>query len=184
MMSKCSRRALFVLALGLSLAAAPAARAGQEPGKDSPAGSKPAKAETLKWHSFNEGLDLAAKAKKTVLVDVYTNWCGWCKRMDATTYRNAKVIAELNADYVLVKLNAEDETEITYKREATTPERLSHEVFGVTGYPTTVFLRSDGEIITPLPGYREGELFAQILKFIGTGAYRDQKWEAWQKTNS
>jgi thioredoxin-related protein len=138
----------------------------------------------LKWHSFDEGMRLAAETKKVVLVDVYTSWCGWCKRMELTTYKDAKVIQDLNDHFVLVKLNAESARPLTYKEEKTTEQRLSHEVFGVTGYPTTVFLRADGEIITPVSGYLAADRFHLVLTFIGTGAYESTKWADYLKKNS
>ena len=182
------RGALIVLLLGAALAAcAPGARAAgssRKASKDA-APKDAAGSSKLKWYSFDEGSKLAAKNHKAMLVDVYTDWCGWCKRMDASTYKDSLVITELNADFVPIKLNAEhDDEELTYKGEKMTARRLAGEVFGVTGYPCTMFLKADGEVISPLPGYREAPLFTLILKFIGTGAYQKQKWPEFQKANS
>ena len=155
-----------------------------EGGSGSLKGEAEQRAVELKWHSFDEGMRLAAETKKVVLVDVYTSWCGWCKRMELTTYKDAKVIQDLNDHFVLVKLNAESARPLTYKEEKTTEQRLSHEVFGVTGYPTTVFLRADGEIITPVSGYLAADRFHTVLTFIGTGAYESTKWADYLKKNS
>src|SRR5438132_1421419 len=46
------------------------------------------KGKEVKWLNWNEGYTQAAKDNKTMLVDVYTSWCGWCKRMDHDTYTN------------------------------------------------------------------------------------------------
>jgi len=182
------RGALSVFLLGLALAAAapgaPAASRKTSASRASRATAPKGLPGTLTWHSFDEGAQLAAQNHKALLVDVYTDWCGWCKRMDASTYKDSLVIAELNRNFVAVKLNAEKDDEISYKGEKTTPRRLASEVFGVTGYPCTVFLKADGEIISPLPGYREAPLFTLILRYIGTGAYEKQKWADFQKANS
>ena len=154
----------------------------QAPGAAGASSEKPAA--EIKWHSFDEGMRLAAETKKAVLVDVYTSWCGWCQRMEKTTYRDPKVVQELNEHFVLVKLNAESARVLTYKDEKSTEQRLSHEVFGVTGFPTTVFLRADGEIITPVSGYLPADRFYVVLTFIGTGAYESTKWADYLKKNS
>jgi thioredoxin-related protein len=61
----------------------------------------------LKWYGFDEGLAKAKKENKFLLVDFYTDWCGWCKKMDSETYANKNIIKLLNKDFVLVKLNPE-----------------------------------------------------------------------------
>jgi thiol:disulfide interchange protein len=58
--------------------------------------TKPAESE-LKWYGWNEGYPLAKKEGKLILVDAYTDWCGWCKKMDRDTYANADVIKNLKA---------------------------------------------------------------------------------------
>lgn len=61
----------------------------------------------ITWLGFNEGLSKAAKEKKLVLIDVYTDWCIWCKEMDKNVYTDKSVIDYMNKHYVPVKLNAE-----------------------------------------------------------------------------
>jgi thioredoxin-related protein len=61
----------------------------------------------LKWYGFEEGYKKAVKEKKILLVDAYTDWCGWCKVMDRETYTNAEVITALNSNFVCVKFNPE-----------------------------------------------------------------------------
>ena len=53
----------------------------------------------VKWMNFNEGYTLAKKKNKVMLVDVYTEWCGWCKRMDKDTYAKPNIANELNKNY-------------------------------------------------------------------------------------
>ncbi|CUT04904.1 DUF255 domain-containing protein, partial [Candidatus Kryptobacter tengchongensis] len=45
----------------------------------------------LKWYSFSDGLKLAKSENKKVLIDVYTDWCEWCKKMDEEVYTNSTV---------------------------------------------------------------------------------------------
>ena len=56
---------------------------------------------------FESGFVKAKREGKILLVDVYTDWCGYCKKMDRETYTDAKIIEKLNKDFVMVKLNPE-----------------------------------------------------------------------------
>ena len=127
----------------------------------------PARAE-IGWRKWDEGLREAAAAKKPVLVDVYTDWCGWCRRMDRDVYRRADVGEYLARHFVSVKLNAESRASARYETRATTEQGLAGR-FRVNGYPTTVFLRPDGTHLVNVPGYVPPERFLLLLRFVGDG---------------
>jgi len=61
----------------------------------------------LTWLSYNEGLALAEKENKYILIDFYTDSCGYCKKMDKETYSKEEVKKFLNENFVVVKVNAE-----------------------------------------------------------------------------
>ncbi len=62
----------------------------------------------IQWMKFEEAIAANTKQPKMILVDVYTDWCGWCKKMDKETFTNPKVIAHLKQNFYAVKLNAEN----------------------------------------------------------------------------
>jgi len=129
------------------------------------------------WCSWNEGLAAAAGTGKPVIVDVYTDWCGWCKRMDRDTYSRADVSAYVNRHFVMVRLNAESNERVTYAGQTLTGRTLAGG-FQVTGYPTTIFLRASGEHLVNVPGYLSPEKFMKLVRYIGDGAMdRGVKWE-------
>lgn len=132
----------------------------------------------LVWNSLEAGLAEAKKTDRKVLIDVYTNWCGWCKRMDKETFNHADIATYLSKQYVLVKLNAESSSKTRYKDKDMTETELAR-AFGVRGYPTLVFLDPRGEIITVYPGYVKAEDFLPMIKFIGESAYEKMKWDAY-----
>ncbi|RMG18380.1 MAG: DUF255 domain-containing protein, partial [Bacteroidetes bacterium] len=69
----------------------------------------------INWVSIEEAAKLAQQDGKKILIDVYTDWCGWCKKMDKATYANAEVANYINANFHAVKFNAEQREEVVLK---------------------------------------------------------------------
>lgn len=136
-------------------------------------GNKPEPQDTVKskasftWLDFESGYAKAKTEKKILLIDVYTDWCGWCKVMDRTTYSNAEVIEKLNASFVMVKLNPEKERTYVFGDKTMTSGELHRWLgYGRTyGYPTTYFMVAPGtnEDRYAAEGYLEPEEFIKIL---------------------
>ena len=113
-----------------------------------------AAASAIGWeHDLGAALRRATTEKKLVMVDFYTDWCGWCKRLDQTTLADGAVQKAIT-HLVPVKLDAEREG-------AQEASRL-----GVDGYPTIVFLSSSGDEVGRIPGYLEAGPFLQELNNI------------------
>ncbi|MEZ4777533.1 MAG: thioredoxin family protein [Bacteroidia bacterium] len=147
-------------------------------------------AEQIKWLSIEEAVAAAAKDKKKIVVDVYTDWCGWCKKLDKDTYSQAEVIAYVNRNYHAVKFNAEQKEDITvggvtYKY-INNGRRGYHELAanmlnGRMSYPSTVFFDHQLNIITNVPGYHDAKEMLTILNFLGEDAYKTTSWDTYQK---
>ena len=134
----------------------------------------------LKWESFNGGIEHAKSNHKKVLVDVYTEWCGWCKKMDQNVYTDQSVKEYLSKNFVVIKMNAEGDGTVSYKGKEYSPAQLAA-LFGVTGYPTTLFLKDDSEPITVLPGYLEAPMFLHILSYIAEDQYESKQFDQYLK---
>ena len=130
-------------------------------------------AEDVVWKSFDKGLKDAAASKKYGFIDVYTDWCGYCKLLDAKTLRAEPVVAELRKNFVSIKLNAESDEVVTYKGKKITQRELSA-MWGVEGFPTMLFLNHQGEIIGSFNSFAEADLMLNLLKYISSGA-REKK---------
>jgi thioredoxin-related protein len=132
-------------------------------------------AKNPRWNKFDDGMKLAKQSGKKILVDVYTDWCSWCKTMDAKTYSDKNVVDYLEKNFVIIKLNAEAKEIITYSGHQISPADFAQGM-SLTGYPSTVFLKSNGEAITMLPGYIEPGKFIHMLRFIAENHYEKKKF--------
>lgn len=143
----------------------------------------------VKWMTFAEAVEKSKSAKKKIFIDVYTNWCGWCKVMDKNTFNDAKVAAILNENFYPVKFNAEQREDVVFN--GTTykfvPNGNSgyHELAAALlnskmSYPTVVFLDENFGMIQPLPGYMKPDEFHPIVQFIGEDHYKTIKWPDFQ----
>jgi thioredoxin-related protein len=104
--------------------------------------------------------------------------------MDHDVYARADVRDYLANRFVLVKLNAEAQDGLQYDGKDLTSAGLA-EQFRVTGYPTTVFLKSTGTHLINVPGYVPPDRFLLVLRFIGEGHMeKGVEWEAFLKANS
>jgi len=139
--------------------------------------------ESLKWTNITDGMKQASTAKKKMLVDVYTDWCGWCKKMEKDTYGDDCVKNYLAQNYVLIRLNAESDSKETVGNEEVTQADIAS-AFRVDGYPTTVFLTADGQRITSVPGYMKPAEFLQVLKYIGENYYEKMNFQDYLNSQS
>jgi len=140
----------------------------------------------VKWYSIEEAFELTKKEPKKIMIDVYTDWCSWCKVMDSNTFSN-KIIADyINGNFYAVKFDAEQKTDVvlngkSYKYVASGRRgynELAAELLnGQLGYPSVVFLDEKTNMIQPIQGYYEAKPFDQIIKFIGNNAYKTVKWD-------
>lgn len=148
--------------------------------------------EVIKWHTFTEAVELSKKNPKKMFIDVFTEWCGWCKKMDASTFKDPKITKLMNKYFYAVKLDAEMKDSVkfqdhVFKNPDPNGRRSTHELAmsllnGQMSYPTAVFMDEKFGIITPLPGYQTAEGLEPILVFIGENKYVDTKWEDFIKT--
>ncbi|HQK95102.1 MAG TPA: thioredoxin family protein [Armatimonadota bacterium] len=108
-------------------------------------------AEGIQWVSdLDQAVRSAAAEKKPVMVDFYTDWCSWCKKLDSDTYTDTEV-QKLAARFVNAKVDAE-------------ADRAAAEKYQVDGFPTIVFLSPDGEEIHRIGGYAPPEKFLKEMQ--------------------
>jgi thioredoxin-related protein len=121
----------------------------------------------LNWYGIEEGYAKAVAEQKVLLIDAYTEWCGWCKVMDKKTYTDVRVIEALNRDFVCVKFNPEVAKTFSLGGKAFNQTSFHQWLsYGEsTGYPTTFFWMQPGkdEVRYNQPGYLEVNDFMRLL---------------------
>ena len=123
----------------------------------------------IKWIKYDQALQKAKKEKKHLIVDFSTSWCGYCKKMAATTYQDSQVVATIEKDFVPAIVDGDSYDVIKLKDGDITEKGLTLQ-FGVRGYPTTWFLEPDGNKIAPIPGYVDAKSLYYILDYVRTDA--------------
>jgi thioredoxin-related protein len=141
----------------------------------------------MSWEEAVQRASTEAQPKK-IFIDVYTDWCGWCKKMDKDTFQDAEVAAYMKENFYMVKLDAEQQEPIEFRGKTykfvPSGRRGYHELAaallqGKLSYPTVVFLDEDLKMLSPVPGYQKPDAFLKIARYFGENIYRDTTWEAY-----
>lgn len=146
----------------------------------------------IKWMSFEEAIKKNETNSKKIFIDVYTDWCGWCKKMDQTTFQDSTVISYMNENFYAVKLDAEQNDPIvfngyTFINQGSQGNRKgTHQLAaallqGNMSYPSYVFMNEKNQLLTVVPGFVQANEFIPILMYFGTDAYLSVKWEDYKK---
>jgi len=147
----------------------------------------PPATDTIEWITWSEAMRRMDTAPKKIFIDVYTDWCGWCKKMDAATFLDPGVVAVMNEHFYAVKLDAEQKEDIlfdnhTFKYIADAGRRGVHELAyalldGQMSYPSFVYLDAAKQRISISPGYKDESMMQVELRFIGGEHFKTQTFE-------
>ena len=146
--------------------------------------------ETIHWYTLEEAQKLELQEPRKILIDIYTDWCGWCKKLDAGAYHDPQIVEYVNSHFYPVKFNAETHDTITFKGvdymydpmyrvNMVSPKIMP----GSNGYPTTTILDEKLNLLNVQPGYMEIKTMLQFLRYFGDDFYKTMDWTTYQQTN-
>lgn len=147
----------------------------------------------VKWMTIEQAAEKMKTEKRKIFVDVYTDWCRWCKVMDNNTFSDPEVAKLLNNDYYPVKFNAEQKEDVTlqgytYKYVGDGNGHGYNQLAAALlnnqlSYPTSVFIFEDFKTVVPAPGYRQPADFHKLLSYFAEDFYTkgENSWEEFGK---
>lgn len=146
----------------------------------------------INWMTWEEAQAANKIKPKKIFVDIYTHWCGWCKKMDTSTFVDPDIVKAMNEDFYAVKFNAEQKEDIVFN-DATFSyvaqgRRGSHQLAyalldGRMSYPSFVLLDENFHRIMLAPGYKTPEKLMPQLKYTSTEAYKKQNFDQFSKAD-
>jgi thioredoxin-related protein len=146
----------------------------------------------IHWMNFDEAVKLNKEHPKKVFIDVYTQWCGWCKKMDADTYKDPAIISYINKYYYAVRLDAETGDTFHFKdhkfynpmphTKGYTNELASSLLDGKLGYPTTVYMDENFDRLTYVQSYVGANDLMPILRFFAEDKYKTMSFDDFKKS--
>lgn len=145
----------------------------------------------IKWMTWEQAIAANTKVDKPIFVDVYTDWCGWCKRMDATTFMHPEIVKYMNEHYYSVKFNAERTDTIQFSGQtfvnegggrARSPHQLAIALLdSKMSYPSYAFIGNPWNK-TVAPGYMGVADFERVIRYFVEGAPKGQTFEEFKST--
>lgn len=145
--------------------------------------------EQVKWYSIEEAIELTNQEPRVLVIDVYTDWCGWCKRMDMTTFSDPEIVKILNNQFYPVKLDAEGKEDIvigdrTFKFVESGRSGY-HEIAAVLtqgrlSYPTLSYVDAQGRLVAAEAGYKTPQQLKVYLAYYSDGHYKTTSFEDFQ----
>ena len=143
----------------------------------------------IKWHTWEEAIEANKTVKKKFIIDLYTDWCGWCKVMDKKTFSQSEIAQYINEHFYPIKFDAEQQTPVIYNnytfKHLPNGRKGIHELAyslmdGKASYPTIVYLDEKEQRIFISPGYKTPDQLMKELRFAEEEAYKTTKFEDFQ----
>jgi thioredoxin-related protein len=143
-------------------------------------------AQDIHWMTWEEAVAANTKQPKKIFVDVYTDWCGWCKKMDVSTFKEPAIVDMMNKNFYAVKLNAEQKESIVWQNQEfkwmpggrNGAHKLAYELLdGQFSFPSFVMLDSEFKRIAISPGYKQGEALLKELRYASEEVYKTTPWD-------
>jgi thioredoxin-related protein len=120
--------------------------------------------------TWKEVLEKAKQTNKPLFIDVYTSWCGPCKKMSKDIFPLAEVGKVYNENFVCYQVDAEKGEGIDIARK-----------YEVKAFPTYLFVKSDGTLFYTAIGSREAKMFIVVANNALTELKDPKTIAVWDK---
>lgn len=130
--------------------------------------SQSVSAETIKWYSYDEGMSLGKSQHKKIFINFFAEWCGYCVKMDKSTFVDPEIVSYLNKNFIAIKVDSDRQSAVASR-------------YKVRGLPSSWFVSDNGEQIGNYPGYIPADNLLPILKFIHTDSYKQMAFKDFMK---
>jgi len=147
----------------------------------------------IKWMTWEEALAANELEPRKMVVDIYTEWCGWCKKMDKATFQKDHIAKYVNNNYYPIKFDAETREDITYNGKVykfvSNGKRGYHELAlaitqGKLSYPTVTFIDENLNVIQPIGGFQDPQSFEMIMTYFAENHHKNTPWRAYTRNYS
>lgn len=146
--------------------------------------STAAQEKEINWLSMEEAMEKYNEQPKPIILDAFTDWCGWCKRLDATTFSDPNIIEYVNRNFYAVKFEADTKDTITFQGKdyvnsqpnvpkvpnQRAPMHNFGRYLGISSFPTIVYFDKNLNP-NPAPGYMNAKDIQSILVFFAEDVY-------------
>lgn len=144
----------------------------------------------VQWYTLEEAMEKFEEQPRPLMIDMYTDWCGWCKHMMKTTFANPQIAAIINANFYAVRFDAQTTDTITYKGETYVNKEIgqnrpTHELAlklmnNRRAFPTIVYVDKQGNT-SPVPGYMNVYQIEPLLYYFAEEAHRNANYDVFEK---
>lgn len=132
--------------------------------------------ETFKWLDFAEAFPKARAEGKHLIINFYSIGCGWCRKMDGSTYGDSAVAAIIAKDFVAARMNVASNRKVDWMGEQVSEREIASALAG-RGTPFTTFIDTAGVVVARLPGYVDSPRFISILEYVGGYWYENLSYQ-------
>lgn len=106
--------------------------------------------------TLDEAMSESKKTGKLIFIDAYTEWCGPCKKMAATSFMDAGVAKLYNSKFINLKIEVEKSPD----------GPIIAQKYSIRAYPSLLFINGDGKIVKYSVGYQTAEQLLEIANSI------------------
>jgi len=141
--------------------------------------------------TWEEALSAHEKEPRKFVVDIYTEWCGWCKKMEKATFQKDHIAKYVNNNYYAVKFDAEMKETVVFDGKEynfiSNGRRGYHELAvtitqGKLSFPTVTFIDENLKVIQPIGGFQGPESFEMILAYFAEDYYTHTPWKSYTRS--